>query len=298
MIKTVALLCLVATASALGGPWKGSLKVRFDITLFGIGTSAFIELPQSGTKAVAAGWKQKERPNGPAGYANLAMWCPKNDYTVCVLIDDTDYIAGLQVALNTEQFSNNIYDWTAQGFTYWTTELDGSVKNYWTTQQYYVSTEFLQTDAAARIAARNPKLLLQDEAIYVSGFNGEPYKISTNVSDITSDESDFKKMACIPWMGQHYYYKMDENLGCGPGSMFPWFPLVDSDQLIGVGLLTFGKHAVPEGNRDWFETPNRAAVEAIVPHGPQCMYDQVDKVGVVTMHTYFIKHPYAVTCVF
>uniref|UniRef100_A0A2A4J3W2 Peptidase S1 domain-containing protein n=1 Tax=Heliothis virescens TaxID=7102 RepID=A0A2A4J3W2_HELVI len=289
MIKTVALLCLVATASAF---------VRFDLTLFGIGTSAFIELPQSGVKAVAAGWVQKERPSAPEGYAGLVMWCPKDDYTVCVLIDDTDYIAGLQVALNIEQFSHNVYDWTAQGFTYWTTEMDGTVKNYWTTQQYYVSTEYLQRDPAARVAARDPNLLLQDDAIYVSGFNGVPYKISTNVSDIIEDGSDFKKQACIPWMGQHYYYKMDESLGCDAGSMFPWFPLIDSNQLIGVGLLTFGKHSVPEGNRDWFETPARSAVETIVPRGPQCLYDQVDTAGVVTMHTYFIKRPYGVTCIF
>ena len=73
--------------------------MRFDLTIHGIGTTAFIELPRSVESAAAAGWKQVEGPAGRAGYESLALFCPKDDYTVCVFLDDTDYIAGLQVAV-------------------------------------------------------------------------------------------------------------------------------------------------------------------------------------------------------
>ncbi|CAH1637596.1 unnamed protein product [Spodoptera littoralis] len=291
--RTLMLLCFLA-APAIGA-WQGGLNVRFDITVVGIGVTAFIELPQSNTTALEKSWVQVTRPEGPAGLASLVLWCPPTDYTVCVLIDDTGYIAGLQVALDIEKVTGNIYDMRTQGFTYWTTNMNGETKNYWTTQQYYISPETLATDPAARIAARDPNLMLQDHSIYVSGLNGELYAISTNTSDIAHN-SDFTEQACIPGMGDHYYYKMTPELSCTEDNLLPWFPLVHSDQLIGIGMVTYGRHVVSEGATDWFETPTRGVIMAIVPRGPQCMYDMADSPGVITMHTYFIKHPYEVTC--
>lgn len=77
-----------------------SFAVRFDFSCVGIGTVAFIELPQSSTSAAESGWVKKTRPDGPVGLASLELWCHKDDYSVCVLLDDTGYIAGLQIAVS------------------------------------------------------------------------------------------------------------------------------------------------------------------------------------------------------
>ncbi|KAJ8713864.1 hypothetical protein PYW08_007484 [Mythimna loreyi] len=297
MFRTLALLC-AAVVTVLAGPWQGGLSVRFDLTLLGIGTTAFIELPLSVASAAEKGWKQQRRDNLPEGYEKLSIFCPKDDYTVCVFFDDTAYIAGLQVAINEEDIADGIFDWSVQGFSRWTTTMDDKTLNLWTTQQYFISPETLATDPAIRVAQRNPNLMLQDHTILVSGFNGELYRISTNVSAITGSNSDFTKQACIPWMGEHYYYKMKAELECKADTLFPWFPLVYSEQLIGIGMVTFGKHTVKDGAIDWFEKPGRTAVQVIVPRGPQCLYELADSPGLITMHTYFIKHPYEVTCVF
>lgn len=41
--------------------------------------------------------------------------------------------------LDIEKVTGNTHDMRTQGFTYWTTNLNGETKNYWTTQQYYIS---------------------------------------------------------------------------------------------------------------------------------------------------------------
>ncbi|KAJ8724089.1 hypothetical protein PYW07_008069 [Mythimna separata] len=297
MFRALALLC-VAVAAVHGGPWEGGLNVRFELTVFGIGTTAFINLPLSVAATGGKGWKQRTRDNLPEGYSKLSIFCHPTDYTVCVFFDDTGYIAGLQVAINEADISDSLYDWSVQGFSRWTVDADGKILNLWTTQQYFITPETLATDPAIRVSQRNPNLMLQDHSIVVSGFNGELYRISTNVSDITGPNSDFTEQACIPWMGEHYYYKMKSSLECKADTLFPWFPLVYSHQLIGLGMVTFGKHTVRPGTIEWFEKPGRTAVQVIVPRGPQCLYDLADSPGLITMHTYYIKHPYEVTCVF
>ncbi|XP_075983110.1 uncharacterized protein LOC142981234 [Anticarsia gemmatalis] len=294
MIRTIVLLCFIA-APALAGSWAPGLRVRFDVS--GFGKKSFMSLPQNTAEAIQKHWVTVTRPASPPGLEILDLWCSPSDYTVCVFTDDTGYIAGLQIALDVDNYSDAIWDWSTQGFTQWNiTTLDGEAKSYWTAQQYYISAQSLATDRQVRLARRDQSTLLQDGAIWVSGFYGQLYEISANVTVLTSPNSDFTKQACLPLMGRHYYYKMSQTTECSADKMLPWFPLVQSNQLIALGFISFGKINIPAGKTDWFEKPNRTAVKIIVPRGPECLYDLTQNTGLVTMHTYFIKNPFFVNC--
>ncbi|XP_075983108.1 uncharacterized protein LOC142981233 isoform X2 [Anticarsia gemmatalis] len=293
MIRLIVLFTLSVTTPVFG-LWDKSLKVRFDVNPFGIGTTSFMEMPQSTSAAEGRGWEVVMKPTLPSGYDVLVLMCPENDYTLCMLYDDTGYIAGLQIAFDSSKYSS-YYDIDSQGFTEWVIDVNGKNKKFYTTQQYYISPETLNTETASRIASRDSKRLLQDGNIFVTGFNGDLYNISTRVKDFTKN-SIYTKQACIPWMGIHYYYNMSSSLPCQADTMFPWFPLVYSNQLIGVGFVVFGKYTVDSGSRNYFENPGRLAAQLIVPRGPDCLYKLADSPGLVTMHTYFIKNPQLITC--
>ncbi|KAJ8716510.1 hypothetical protein PYW07_003137 [Mythimna separata] len=291
------LLTLLSTlvVSTLGLYYAPGLKVRFDFACVGIGTKAFIELPQNTTVAAASGWVQKTRPDSPVGFETLELWCPSTDYTVCLLFDDTGYVAGMQIAFDEELVSNAEYDWTVQGYTNWTTTMNDTTENYFTVQQYYVSKETLAKAATCK-AARDSSLLLQEDSLWVSGINGELFEISTKASDITGGNSLFTKQQCIPRMGYHYYYNMTTSSECIDKLMFPWFPLIDHDQLIGIGFNLFGQYTPNTGSTNWFEYSGETAVRYTIPNGPDCLYEIAGRVGQVTMHTYFIESPYNVVC--
>lgn len=78
--------------------------MRFDFTCVGIGTIAFIELPQNSTYAAASGWVKKTRADDPVGLESLELMCPETDRVVCLFFDDTGYVAGLQIAVSTFTF--------------------------------------------------------------------------------------------------------------------------------------------------------------------------------------------------
>ncbi|KAJ8716511.1 hypothetical protein PYW07_003138 [Mythimna separata] len=288
MFRLLALLSTLVV-STLGWHAPG-LKVRFDFTCVGIGMKAFIELPQNITAAAASGWVQVTSPDGPEGLESLKLWCPRTEYTVCLYFDDEGYVAGTQVALPLGSLSNAEL---GEGFKAWTAVIDDTTKNYYTLQQYYVSKETLARSATSK-AARNSSLLLQEDSLWVSGIDGELFEISTKASDITDGNSLFTKQQCIPGMGHHYYYNMTTSSECIDELMFPWFPLIDQDQLIGIGFNVFGHHT--PGSTNSFEDSGVTAVRYTVPNGPECLYEMADRVGQVTMHTYFIDNPYSVFC--
>lgn len=72
--------------------------MRFDTS--GIGSTSFIELPQSQEDAVALNWTTVTPATSPTGLESLVLMCPVADYSVCPYFDDTGYIAGLQIAVS------------------------------------------------------------------------------------------------------------------------------------------------------------------------------------------------------
>ncbi|XP_026743886.1 uncharacterized protein LOC113505412 [Trichoplusia ni] len=282
------------------GPAMGlldpNLKVRYDFSIDAFGETAFIEMPLYESDAVLKGFVEKSRPPSPSGLENLKLFCPADDYTVCVLYDDTRFVAGLQIAVEPDAFTNIEYDWETQGYTSWTTEINDVTKEYYTMQQYFMSGEFLQRNPVDRIVSRNSSILLQDGALWVTAFDGDLYEISTTPGAITGPNSIFTKQNCIQWMGTHYYYNMSAETECSAGTIFPWFPLVFDDQLIGIGYNIFAISIPGKGPVKLFEYSGDTAVKYTIPNGPQCLYDLSARVGQITMHTYFINAPYDVNC--
>ncbi|XP_075983017.1 uncharacterized protein LOC142981189 [Anticarsia gemmatalis] len=293
MIRTLVLLCLVAAPAF--GLWEKGFKVRFDLNPFSIGRSSFMDMPTTLSEATTKGWEEVNKPTLPNGYDVLVLMCRKNDYTLCMLYDDTGYIAGLQIAFDPAKFKGAIYDWTVSGFTTWPVNVNGVTINYQATHQLYISAETLALHPSVRLATRDDKVILQDGQLYLKGFNGALLNVSTNIADLKTS-SDYTKQACLLGMGNHYYYKMTTDLVCSAETISTWFPLEYNDQLVGVGFMLPGKYTIERGQLQPFEDPNRAAIKMIVPTGPECLWNYGSNPGVTTMHTYFIKDGHRMNC--
>ncbi|KAL0819864.1 hypothetical protein ABMA28_007886 [Loxostege sticticalis] len=275
--------------------------VRFEVGLFGAGRTFFITIPRTVASAKNSRWVETPRPSGPM--PSLVMYCPsQNDVVTCALFDDTNNIAGLQIALPEDTWINPPFDMATQGFTRWTApaNTNGATRTYWTMQQYYVSEETLKKSKEERMAmASRVEGVLRERAVWLTGFNGELMKVSGYASELTDTaKTHFTEQACVPLMGRHYYYNMTADTECTSEGILPWFPMIDrgTDQLIATGFMTFGQLPAANLVKDYFERPTRSDVEMIVPNGPQCLYDLTQNVGTITMHIYYVDSPFLINC--
>ncbi|KAM3962448.1 uncharacterized protein ACR2FA_003348 [Aphomia sociella] len=293
-MKAFSLLIVLFFVTQSWGAWSGGLRVRFDVGLF-IGKNFFINVPRTVSEALNQRWVSYERPE--RRLSSLQMYCPGNR-VLCALYDDNGNVCGLQIGIPKANFTDSIWNWDVQGFTSWTppANSDGSVTSYWTIQQYFVNEEILALSQEERLARYDASKPLPYGALWVTGFNGELMKISGNEKDIA--ETLFTQQACIPWMGRHYYYNMSATTSCDSEYMLPWFPLVDSKELVGTGFVVAGKLPAESLQKDYFERPPQTAVKVIVPRGPKCLYEIAVNPGLLTMHIYYVNAPWLINCVF
>ncbi|CAH0728204.1 unnamed protein product, partial [Brenthis ino] len=287
-------LVFLGLALACVSAHDAGLRVKFNVGLRP-GTDFFFDVPRNVIAALLQRWTVTDRV--PGSRSILVLFCPA-DRVLCAYFDENGHVAGLQIALRQDEFTEGVYDWSVQGFSEWEpTPREGEpVLKYWVKSQFFVSEEYLQISAEERRQSYDDKKLLQEDAVWLSGFGENLDKVSNKESDIA--ESTYTKQACIPWMGRHYYYNMTENLPCQADSLYPWFPLVHNKELIGTGFVIFGKLPIKEGERDWFERPPKLAVQLIVPRGPECLYELASSPGLVTMHVYYINRPWSLGCLF
>ncbi|XP_063387652.1 uncharacterized protein LOC134673585 [Cydia fagiglandana] len=274
--------------------------VRFDVGVV-FGQSFFFDVPRTLSDAVSEGWVQQTQADG-LPVTSVSMYC-YSDNIVCNFYDSDGDVAGccklsLMISvLPKDKFTPHFDNMEDFGFTTWT--VDGA--EYWTLQQYFTTEEIL----SSRANRANENKITENGGVWVVG----PYKEVVQISNSTSaiiDEGLFTRQACIPWMGRHYYYKMTPELSCTDEPMFPWFPLVESGELVATGFVVPATLNLDSGARDWprsqdagwFEHPNEIAVKAIVPDGPQCLYDLAASPGLVTMHIYYIDQPWLISCIF
>ncbi|XP_014372031.2 uncharacterized protein LOC106721582 [Papilio machaon] len=286
------LVIILALVCGTLGEWESGLRVRFDVGL-GIGRDFFIPIARTVDDVVSEGWTQTARP--PSRLPSLVMYCAP-DRMMCALYDTEGVIAGLQIAIAQDDISGSTLDWKTQGFVEWTaTTADGETLKYWAIQQYFVSQDTLDLPKEERVKMTKSKELLREGAIWVTGFNNQLMRISAKAEDL--ENSGFTRQACIPWMGRHYYYNMTETASCASDQLYPWFPIGHSGETIAMGLIIHGKLALNKRTKkNWFENPGKLAVMAIVPHGPECLYDLADSPGLITMHIYYVDAPWFIGC--
>ncbi|KAI5631145.1 hypothetical protein NE865_16149 [Phthorimaea operculella] len=268
-----------------GTKWSPALRVRFGRTNFG--EEYFIPLPIYASDAKYQGWTQENRPDYDV-MPILTLYC-HGSKIICVLYDDTEYVAGLQVAFPEDEFEGAIFNWEIQGYSKWNAS-DG--KSYWAIQQYYVYEGFLEIDPQERESGRDPTHLLQAwRSVWARGnYRGriEIFQWGHESEEI----SGFTQQACIPMMGNHYWrltLKRSVTMSCS------WFALYDSDnEIIGTGLQAFGRFPVAEVTGS--ERPSKEEVQAIVSNGPECIPDLAENPGLVTIHIYYIDTPWDVVC--
>lgn len=61
--------------------------------------------------------------------------------------------------------------------------------------------ESLELSKEERLEARDDTRLLQENAVWLTGTDGELLRVSSSEQDII-DQNLFTKQACIPWMGK------------------------------------------------------------------------------------------------
>ncbi|XP_028043637.1 uncharacterized protein LOC114253077 [Bombyx mandarina] len=284
-----ALAAVLLLVVAVNGAWKGGLRTTWGVGL-GLGTDFFYEIPRSLEEVKSQGWVLTDKADG-LPLPSLALYCSE-DRILCGFFDETEYVVGLQVSLPVDEVTDIIFDMPTQGFIIWETEVDGKLKKFYSIQQYFINEDTLKQSVEDRLSKWDSSKTLQEKSIWVTGFNGTLLEISTVADDIANGD-DFTKQACVPWMGRHYYYKMSAETECKADTLLPWFPIVESGELIATGLISFLKLSK---TYKWFEKPSKAAVQFIVPDGPKCLYDLAEDSALTTMHIYYVNQPWLVSC--
>ncbi|XP_030037232.2 uncharacterized protein LOC115452773 [Manduca sexta] len=257
-----------------------------------IGTSYYFTMPLTLSSAIDDyGWIEYESP--VSVLPNIRLYCAPEGVWVCIFYEDNGLPAGLQIAAEKSKFNGKVLDWDIQGYTSWSVEVQGVVREYWTTQQYYMSKELLELSCEDRLAAYDTTDLLKG-ALWVSGFNRELREIPKTGKGMLAD--GFYLHNCIPGMGYHYYYNMTEELVCGSDTLVPWAPMTRDDKVIGVVLNMIGKIKLDAGEKNYYEDPTVAAIRSIVSTGPQCLYDAATTPGLTTMHVFYVTKPNLITC--
>ncbi|KAJ2942132.1 hypothetical protein O0L34_g11045 [Tuta absoluta] len=277
------LFVLLSTVAVVLG--KASLRVKWGPGV--ANPNQFISLPVTVNEAKSQSWKLEKRVDKVL--PSLVMYCHPS-FILCVLFDDTDNAAGLQAALPQNDVKDVLWDWKVQGYLKWT---PSNGKSYWAKQQYFVTQEYLNIKASQRVAQRKPDTVLQVGGVWVSGLNGELFEITKKPEALLTRQ--FTEQGCFNGMGLHFW-RLNPQSSCG-STFFPWFLLYSKQrELIGSGMggaLRLDPAVLP---KDFYERPGEAALRAIVPRGPQCLYDLGKSGNLISMHIFYIEEPWKFTC--
>ncbi|CAK1583379.1 unnamed protein product [Parnassius mnemosyne] len=280
-------IIVLATASLTNGIQYDGLRVKFGWSDALADKEYFFSIPRTVSDAVSKGWRRTERPPGPL--PELRMYCSVGR-NVCPLYDTAGFIAGLQVAIPVEGFEYPPFVNPEKKLVKWTApSTDGELaKDFWTATQFYVSEESLKSGAGPTI---ENGATLQDGGVWVPGPDGRLIRIASTEAELNT--TSWKKQNCIPNMGTHYHYNMTPDLKCE--DLLPWFSLTTDTDLVGTGLQVIGKTPEQEPQA-WFEYVPKDSARMTIPLAPECLYESVDKYGVISLHIYYIDNPWTIRC--
>ncbi|CAK1552359.1 unnamed protein product [Leptosia nina] len=288
-MKNILIILTVATV-ACGVQYNG-LRVKFGWSDALIDKEYFYNIPRTIQQAEKGGWRRTERPPGPL--PELRLYCPQGRY-VCPLFDTAGFVAGLQIALPTDEFDSPTIK-PEKRLVKWRVPASdvGPARDYWTATLYYVSEESLKAGAGPTV---ENGATLQDGGVWVSDLEGQLIRIPSTEAELNT--TLFKKQNCIPNMGTHYHWNMTREKSCD--AILPWFALTSNADLIGVGFQFFGSLApTPPGKRDWFErysSKNPDSYKTVIPFAPDCFLNYASKYEAIGLHVYFIDDPWNIKC--
>jgi len=283
LLTTTLLLTLFAASEIQAFDFWNDLKVTWGTSPVG----AFNRMPRNTFDATVDGWVKTsgdDCENG--GRFSGFQWTDPKDDGLALLFDSRGFLAGIQAMVPQSEVlvPGNKLDYTNirmyQNYT-----LNG--KAYFAINAYFIQPSLICTGAGPE----NGNIGAQSSIYFQNGPSPTEYKIAYK-NRTEAIANGWTKNNCIPSMGQHNFFEVEKYEDTDCAILQPTFLLFNTqDQLIAFGLLFMGNATSPR-----FEDPSSAAVAAILGEAPKCILDQVDLVGLTTVHVYFDNAPWLIGC--
>ncbi|XP_048513430.1 uncharacterized protein LOC105690438 [Athalia rosae] len=143
-------------------------------------------------------------------------------------------------------------------------------------EDYYTATAYFHKNGNRRLWVQEKNGLVE---------------IPTSPEEVVS-KTTFLLKGCVPSMGLHYY-KVDRNTNCS--NIYPWALLRDNDNIVGMSFQVIGiANSGPE--RTWYENLPMGEVTCVIPDGPPCLAQGIERYGTLTFHFWFRKDPLLIRC--
>ncbi|XP_059470409.1 uncharacterized protein LOC132193638 [Neocloeon triangulifer] len=213
----------------------------------------------------------------------FTIHCQEDNERFCIILDLNGFIAGEQYSIPDEDTAN-----TNGSYPF---ELNPSFRrlvrfgrDVWTATAFFVSPSVL--DAGGRNDLSEGTFV--ELWIQKSNKYSEAVKIPLDRAELVST-TRYVLCGCIKGMGIHYYDNMGSNGSCT--DFDPWFLMYNGNDFVGLGFQNFGETVVRPGIRNYDEDVPLSAVQAVIPDGPQCLFDWVVDYSAISLHTFFISDP-------
>ncbi|ODN05174.1 hypothetical protein Ocin01_01553 [Orchesella cincta] len=253
---------------------------------------SFAQFPRTRTDADSNGWTPvsstaNDCTNG--GLFNGVQYIKTNDYSVGLLYDKNGIIAGLQMLIphNTVLGPNNTVRYG---------DIPMYVNTTFNGNKYFALTTYLQQPSTICTRGRTQTELEQDgtgTGVWIQNGTSPSASVQIPLSRPDATARGWTENNCFPAMGYHNFYMMEQYAQSNCDLMQPIFGLYNADdELHGFGLITPGNIDNPR-----FEHPPDTAIKMILGDKyPQCVIDLQQRIGVTSLHVYFIPRPYLWTC--
>ncbi|CAL8090487.1 unnamed protein product [Orchesella dallaii] len=261
-------------------------RVTYNINPFG----HFNRLPKTvrDPSFTEQGWLATSSNCGNDGNFNGIQHIIPGDYSAALLFDVNGVIAGIQQLLNKTSIlgPDNGVNYPALP-VYQTATFEQ--------QEYFLLTSYFVDPAIICTTGRNDTDLISDgtgTGLWIQNGTSPSTSIQVPHNRSVAIEEGWTKNQCFIGMGSHNFYQVEQYTSNNCTEMFPVFGLYNrADELMGFGFITPGTVVTSR-----FENPPNAAIQLILGDTPQCVLDTNDRIGLTSMHVYFVDTPWLIIC--
>lgn len=286
MLRSVVLLVAASATVVVGVSLTPGTVGNTLIVKFGVPGRAFYTLPRTQDEASKASYeKAADRAED-----RTTVWCPKDDYRVCLLFDAKGSVAGIQISVPVKEIQDSKVPLTLENVPEWLSQTVLGVQVYSLVIFFVPKAALLtggRTLTASTLTAPDGLYFLQTDS------NGvETNRLHVGNAESAATATGFVKQACFVGMGKHYYQALTKTTTCE--AYRPYFVLFSpkTQNLTGFGFNMYGK---PNTGK-WIETSSAFTHKFIAPDEPTCQAEWIKKYGLFALHVYFIERPYLTLC--